>query len=69
MDWTKVIGELADMGYTQPKIATECLCGQATVSDLASGKTTDPRFGTALMLLALLHKARIEAKQAEAKVA
>lgn len=60
MNWPNVIGELSELGYTQPRIAEECNCGQATVSDLARGETTDPRFTTAQALLDLLERARRE---------
>lgn len=63
MDWKQVIGELTAHGYTQPEIAEQCDCGQATVSDLATGKTTNPKFNTAQALLALRDRARKEAKR------
>lgn len=63
MDWTKVIGELVDLGYTQPQIAKECNCGQATVSDLSRGETGNPRFSTAKALLDLLARARRSARK------
>lgn len=66
MDWTKVIGELVDLGYTQPQIAKECNCGQATVSDLARGKTENPHFNIAQALLALRERARLEPVKARA---
>lgn len=54
MDWKQIIGRLQASGMSQPQIAARCRCGQATISDLASGKTSDPRhsLGQALQLLA-----------------
>jgi len=66
MNWVQVIGELVNLGYTQPRIADECKCGQATISDLARGATSNPRFTTAQALLALLTRARRQAKRATA---
>lgn len=65
MNWSKVIGELAELGYTQPLIAEKCKCGQATVSDLARGATANPRFNTAQALLSLLERARRQAAKAK----
>lgn len=61
MNWTHVISELGKLGYSQPRIAQECACAQATVSDLATGETKNPRFNTAQALLDLLEKARAAA--------
>jgi hypothetical protein len=60
MDWTSLIAELVKCGYTQPKIAEHCKCGQATISDLASGKTTEPRHSLGESLRGLLEQARHE---------
>lgn len=43
MDWKALIADLANAGWTQPQIAEACKCTQPTISDLANGKTTDPR--------------------------
>jgi transcriptional regulator with XRE-family HTH domain len=58
MDWTSLIAELTQLGYTQPEIAKQCGCGQATISDLASGKTKEPRHSLGEDLRRLLEKAR-----------
>lgn len=57
MDWKKLIAELQAQGLTQPQIAERCGCGQATISDLASGKTGDPRHSLGQALKALHHDA------------
>lgn len=57
MQWTIVISDIqARHGWTQPQIAKAAGCGQATISDLATGKTTEPRFGLGKVLLALRDK-------------
>ncbi len=51
MDWKTIIAELQEFGLTQPQIAEKCApCGQATISDLASGNTKEPRYGLGVRL-------------------
>jgi transcriptional regulator with XRE-family HTH domain len=64
MDWTSLIAELGRLGYTQPKIAEECQCGQATISDLANGKSKEPRHALGEELKALLERAKSEKARA-----
>jgi hypothetical protein len=55
MDWKNIIAEIQRHGQlTQPQIAGKCGCGQATISDLASGKTEQPRHSLGEALLGLL---------------
>lgn len=61
MDWKLIISELQALGMSQPQIAAACGCGQATISDLASGKTKDPRDSLGQALRALLKKSRRKA--------
>lgn len=56
MDWKSTIAEIQAHGMSQPQIAALCGCGQATISDLASGKTQDPRHSLGQNLIALLEK-------------
>jgi predicted transcriptional regulator len=56
MDWKQVINQLQAGGLSQPQIAARCKCGQATISDLASGKTTDPRHSLGQALQQLLRE-------------
>lgn len=44
MDWKELLKDLSDAGWTQARIAEQCNVGQATVSELARGITTEPRF-------------------------
>lgn len=66
MDWSHVIGELSALGYTQPAIAKECGCAQATISDLSRGATKNPSFPTGQALLQLLERAKAEGDKQKA---
>lgn len=59
--WPSIIKGITESGLTQPDIAKLCDCGQATISDLAQGKTKDPRTSTGLVLLDLARKAGVKA--------
>jgi transcriptional regulator with XRE-family HTH domain len=54
VDWKLIIAEIQRHGYSQPQIAAACGCAQATVSDLASGVTKDPRHSLGKKLETLL---------------
>jgi transcriptional regulator with XRE-family HTH domain len=71
MDWASTIAEIQSLGYTQPQIAKICDCGQATISDLANGKTKDPRdsLGQALRRLRLRALEEAAAKATAAEIA
>lgn len=58
MDWKLLIADIQAHGLTQPQIAAICGCGQATVSDLASGTTKDPRHTLGEALKALHEKCK-----------
>lgn len=53
MDWTQIISELKGAGFSQARIAEKCGCGQATISELAIGRTKDPQHSLGQKLLAL----------------
>lgn len=57
MQWKQYIAAIAAKGISQSQLAKQVGCGQATISDLASGKTLEPRhsLGTALIRVALRH--------------
>jgi transcriptional regulator with XRE-family HTH domain len=61
MDWKLLIAELQKRGFTQPEIAARCDCGQATISDLASGNTKEPRHSLGESLRRL-HKSKARPK-------
>lgn len=63
-DWPAVVRALVASGLTQPQIAQQCGCGQATLSDLVRGKTKEPRYSTGFALLRLAASRGIEAPQA-----
>lgn len=64
MQWKNVIAEIQSrQGWTQPQIAKAAGCAQATISDLATGKTSEPRFALGQVLLALSKKPSRKAKQ------
>jgi len=44
MDWPTLIDKLVKSGWTQKRLAEKCGCAQATISDLARGKTADPSY-------------------------
>lgn len=60
VDWPALLRGLKAAGVTQPEIALQLNCGQATVSDIARGKTTDPRFTLAAGLLRLAREHQVE---------
>lgn len=53
MDWKQLIAELMARPMSQTQIAAACGCGQATISDLASGNTKEPRHSLGEALRAL----------------
>lgn len=51
MKWKNFIAALSKKGMSQSQLAKEAGCGQATISDLASGKTLEPRHSLGAALL------------------
>lgn len=67
MQWKNVISEIQDrQGWAQPQIAKEAGCAQATISDLVTGKTTEPRFSLGQRLIALSKKPARKSKPTQA---
>lgn len=62
VDWPALLRGLKAAGMTQPEIAEQLRCGQATVSDIARGKTIDPRYTLAAGLLRLARKHRVDVR-------
>lgn len=55
MNWPNIIERIqAERGLTQPQIAVATGCAQATISDLATGKTKEPRHSLGQALISLL---------------
>ena len=63
VDWTALISELQSLGMTQQQMASNCRCGQSTISELAKGVTKDPRHSIGQALLRLLEAKRREAAE------
>ncbi len=54
MNWIDLITQLNAHGLTQQQIAAACGCGQTTISEIAAGKTKEPRYGLGQKLIDLL---------------
>lgn len=67
VDWPALLRKLKAAGITQPEIALRLNCGQATVSDIARGKTLDPRFTLAAGLLRLANEHGIEVQSLQSE--
>lgn len=52
MNWKNILVEIFETGLTQAECATLWGVGQATVSDIATGKTKDPRGSLCMVILA-----------------
>lgn len=50
MQWKDYIAAIIETGLTQKQLAQQAGCGQATISDIASGKTRDPRSSIGLAI-------------------
>lgn len=61
MNWTEIIADLRNAGLSQDRIAKEIGITQASVSDIATGKTKTPRWETGTALLAM-HKRVMRAR-------
>ena len=55
MNWIELMADLRNAGLSQDRIAKEIGITQASVSDIATGKTKTPRWETGSALVAL-HK-------------
>lgn len=53
MNWTELLADLRAAGYTQTKLAKLLKTGQSTLSELSSGKTTNPSFELGNALVAI----------------
>lgn len=51
MQWKHYIAAIAAKGVSQSQLAKQAGCGQATISDLASGKTLEPRHSLGMALI------------------
>lgn len=62
MNWSQLITDLQNHGFTQPQIAARVGCGQTTVSELLRGNTTEPRYSLGQALIQL-HRVTVPAKK------
>ena len=53
MDWKQLILEITSSGMTQAEVAAEAGLAQSAISDLVTGKTTEPRYSTGKKLVAI----------------
>ena len=60
MNWKNILSEITASGLTQLECAALWGVGQATVSDIARGKTLDPR-GSLCFQIVATHKERCTA--------
>lgn len=68
MNWKIIIAEILLHGQlTQPNLAIQCGCGQATISDLASGKTKQPSYPLGKALITIHKKHMKKAKSTAQK--
>ena len=53
MDWTEMLADLRDRGWTQKLLAEHCKVSQSSISAIATGTTKDPAhsLGTKLQVL------------------
>jgi predicted XRE-type DNA-binding protein len=65
MNWKSIILDLQNRGFTQAEIAALCGCSQASISDMATGKTRDPSHMLGETLLQV-HRRKCKPKQAAA---
>jgi transcriptional regulator with XRE-family HTH domain len=67
MNWTQIIKDLLNQGFTQPQIAARVGCGQASISGLLLGKTTDPRYALGAAIKAM-HAATVPRRPRKAPI-
>lgn len=60
MEWKDYLAMLAAQGVSQSQIAREVGCGQATISDLALGKTREPRTSLGMAILRIGERCGIQ---------
>jgi hypothetical protein len=65
MNWKSIILDLQNRGFTQAEIAALCSCSQASISDLATGKTRDPSYLLGQTLVQV-HRRKCKPKDAPA---
>lgn len=59
MTWKTYLSAIMDTGLTQTQVADAIGRRQSTISDIYSGKTTDPRSSIGLALISLGKRLRV----------
>ena len=63
MDWKQLIADITASGLTQAEIASRSGLAQSAISELATGKTVEPRYSTAKKLIAIINTLAKKRKQ------
>lgn len=53
MDWNNLVTQIKDTGMTQAQIAKEVGVSEGTLSELCSGKVSEPKWSRGAALIAL----------------
>jgi predicted XRE-type DNA-binding protein len=67
MDWTNIISVIRQSGLTQTAIAEDVGLTQPSLSDLANGKTAEPKWSTGDALLRIYDRVMKAKKREEAR--
>lgn len=67
MDWKQLIADITQLGISQADISTRTGIAPPTISELATGKTREPRWSTGQKLRSLYRAAKRQAKLAQAE--
>lgn len=63
MQWNHYIAAITAKGVSQSQLAKQAGCGQATISDLASGKTLEPRHSLGVALVRIGRRLGVKANE------
>ena len=66
MDWKQLIADITQLGISQADIATRTGIAASAISELATGKTKEPRWTTGQKLRALHRSAKRRPSKQEA---
>lgn len=69
MDWKQLISDITQLGLSQADIATRTGIAASAISELATGKTKEPRWTTGQKLRALHRTAKRRKPSASAQEA
>jgi hypothetical protein len=66
MDWKSLISDLKAAGLSETHIAGAVSCGQASINEIGSGKTTNPRYNLGRALVELHRRVCTKPKRSKA---